>query len=111
MKTILESLKGISTYPIPSSVIDIICLRRTLDSSKEADSGILTSIGYRLAVADSQRWLSTAPNVSQGGTSFDILYSDRERLREMANNTYKALGDSEYIPENKVKFGYKGSSL
>lgn len=111
MKTILESLKGISAYPIPLSVVEIICLKRAIDPGKEADAGVLLSNGYRLAVADIQRWLSTAPNVSQGGASYDILYSDRERLREMANNTYKALGDSEYISDGKVKYGYKGSKL
>jgi hypothetical protein len=108
---ILESLKGISGYPVPMRTFENISLRRGLILSDEATKEALETAAYRLAKADVLRWVSFAPNVSQDGVSFDMLYSDRNELRQQANAIYLELGDAEYIPEVKSNYGYQGSSL
>jgi hypothetical protein len=111
MATILESLKSVSGYPVPLSAINDAAVRRGLSLSDTADEEALNSPAYRLAKADIQRWVSFAPNVSQEGTSYDLLFSDRERMREEANAIYGELGDEAYISERKTIFGYKGNRL
>ena len=112
MKTILHHLKkAVTSYPIPDGVIEDVMATRNVNPIDEFTAQVASTSSYRLVVADLQRWVSTAPNITQGNTAINLLYSDRERLREMANATYKALKDSNYIPDKKVKFGYKGSKL
>jgi hypothetical protein len=111
MATILESLKSISGYPVPLRTFEDISVRRGLLLDGEATPDTLNSASYRLAKADVMRWVSFAPNVSQEGISFDLLYSDREQMRGQANVIYFELGDDAYIPETKTKWGYKGNRL
>jgi hypothetical protein len=111
MATILESLKSISGYPIPNRTLTDISVKRGLALEDEATDDVLKSASYRLSKADVMMWVSFAPNVSQGGESYDMLYSDRQQLRAQANAIYGELGDEAYITENKTKFGYKGSRL
>ena len=109
--SILESLKSINGYPVPFRTINDVAIRRSLSLDDEVTEEVLTSRNYRLAKADIMKWVSFAPNVNQEGVSFDLLYSDRERLRSLANQIYGDLGDSEFIPESKTSFGYKGNRL
>jgi hypothetical protein len=111
MATVLESLKSISGYPVPQRTFVDIATKRNLMLDDEATQDVLNSTAYRLAKADILRWVSFAPNVSQGDISFDLPDSDREQLRARANAVYGALGDAEYIPEAKAKFGYRGDRL
>lgn len=113
MSTVLELLKGISNYPVPMRTIDRIALKRGVDLNTEATSEIITSKEYELSEADVMRFISTAPNVSQAGISFDTLVSDRNALRVQANLVYKKYGDEMYQPDGeiKAKFGYKGDRL
>jgi hypothetical protein len=111
MSTILESLKSVSGYPVPHGTFADIAVRRDLPLDGEATRDVLKSAPYRLAKADIMRWVSFAPNISQEGISFDLLYSDREQLRAQANAVYGELGDDAYIPEKKAKFGYRGDRL
>jgi hypothetical protein len=109
--TILESLKGVSGYPVPVQTLTDISAKRGLAADGKMVVDILNSAPYRLATADIMQWVSFAPNVQQGGVSYDILYSDRQQLRAQANAIYGELGDGAYTPESKVTFGYKGSRL
>ena len=109
MATIFDSLKAVSAYPIPRSVIEDIAEGRGLDSASEATAEVRKSDSYRLARADLMLWVSTAPNISQGNVSFDILYSDRERLREQANAVLSEFGEG--TATKKVKYGYRGDRL
>jgi hypothetical protein len=111
MATILDSLKNISGYPVPEETIEDISVGRGLSLGDEATQDVLKSAPYRLAKADILRWVAFAPNVSQEGISFDLLYSDREQMRKQANALYGELGDEAYIPETGAKFGYKGNRL
>ncbi|MDR0385391.1 MAG: hypothetical protein LBH60_04880 [Prevotellaceae bacterium] len=111
MATVLESLKAVSGYPVPLRAFENAAVSRSLDLDAEATPEVLSSVNYRLAKADIMRWVSFAPNVSQGGTTYDMLYPDRQRLREEANAIYGELGDSEHTPETKTRFGYKSNRL
>jgi hypothetical protein len=111
MATILESLKSISGYPVPERTFTDISVKRGLSPEDEATEDALKSAPYRLAKADVMMWVSFAPNIQQGGETYDLLYSDRQQLRAQANAVYGELGDGAYIPESKVKFGYKGNRL
>jgi hypothetical protein len=111
MATVLESLKAVSGYPVPLRAFENAAVSRSLDLDAEATPEVLSSVNYRLAKADVLKWVSFAPNISQGGITYDMLYSDRQRLREWANAIYGELGDSEYIAETRIRFGYKGNRL
>lgn len=103
---VIETLT--STYPIPSAVLQRIALIREVDLDAQATSEILTSKGYNLAYADIKRWLSTAPDISQSGISFNLTDKVRESLRKGANAIYKEYGDPKF---NGVVFGFKGNRL
>jgi hypothetical protein len=109
--TVLESLKSISGYPVPERTVSDVAARRGLTLDAEATPAVLDSPACRLAKADILVWVSFAPNISQGGISYDMLYSDRQQLRAQANAVYGELGDGTYIPESKTTFGYKGNRL
>ncbi|MDR2765129.1 MAG: hypothetical protein LBB90_08880 [Tannerella sp.] len=111
MNTVIESLKGAVGYPVPDRVLADVASIRGLALEDEATESVLTSTSYMLAKADVMRWVSFAPNVHQADLSYDLLYSDREQMRKLANAIYGDLGDGNYIPEVKTKFGYKGSRL
>lgn len=111
MGTVANALKAVSGYPISAHVIQGIALARGLDHTTEATTELLGSKEYRLAKADTLRWVSFAPNTSQGGVSFDLLFSDRELMRAEANTIYGALGDPLYQPKPKPRYGYKGVRL
>jgi hypothetical protein len=111
MATILESLKSVSGYPVPESTISDVAIKRGLNLAEVATPVALSSSAYRLAKADILRWVSFAPNVQQADVRYDLLYSDRQQLREQSNAIYGELGDEAYISESTTKFGYKGSKL
>ncbi|MCL1932842.1 MAG: hypothetical protein FWF53_03370 [Candidatus Azobacteroides sp.] len=111
MATILESLKSVSGYPVPESTFITIAANRNIILEGEATQTGLKTNSYRLAKADVMMWVSFAPNVRQADVQFDLLYSDREKLRKAANAVYEELGDDAFIPETKTKFGYKGDRL
>ncbi|MDR3246080.1 MAG: hypothetical protein LBT50_06560 [Prevotellaceae bacterium] len=111
MATILESLKSLNGYPVPVRTFGDIAVRRGLALDDDATENVLKSASYMLAKADILKWISFAPNISQEGISYDLLYSDREQMRKQANAIYGDMGDDSYIHEAQAKFGYKGSGL
>ena len=106
--TVREALQGINAYPIPERTLGTIMLRRGLSASTEATKTILESGEFRLAHADVLKWLSRAPNVSQGGQNYSFSDKQRKDLADEANATY---GDLE--PESVIagRYGYKGEWL
>jgi len=111
MATILESLKSINGYPVPESTFVTVATNRNINLADEATQTVLKSSSYRLAKADVMRWVSFAPNIRQADLQYDLLYSDREKLRNAANAVYEEFEDEAFVPETKTKFGYKGSKL
>ena len=113
MSTVLDLLKGVTNYPVPARVLNRIALVRDIELTAEVTTEMVSSKDYQLAEADVMRFVSTAPNVTQAGISFDTLVSDRNALRTQANLIYKKYGDELYQPDGEVKtkFGYKGDRL
>jgi hypothetical protein len=107
MATVLESLKSLSSYPVPSATLTRVAGRRGLTLSAEATAGVLRSQSYRLAEADLMKWLSKAPSVSESGVSFSFSQSERDSLIREANEVYLEYGEI----TQETEFGYIGDSI
>lgn len=107
-QTILEALKGISSYPIPFRTFVETAELRGLKLTETAPQEVLRSKGYRLATADLLLWLSLAPNITQGGQSFSFTDEERQQFRNRAKDIYDEF-DDDLAP--KATYGYKGSRL
>jgi hypothetical protein len=110
MATVLESLKSISSYPIPQRTIEEISVKRNLTLNDTVSQNILKSTNYMLAKADLLMWLSLAPNVSQGGQNYSFTDQQRLLFRQRANAIYDMYEDEE-MEVLKPAYGYKGSRL
>ena len=108
MTTILEALKGISSYPIPFRTLVETAEGRGLSLADEATAEVLAGKAFRLATADLLLWLSLAPNISQGGQSYSFSEDQRQQMRNRSNAIAEEL---EPEAEGKSIYGYKGSSL
>lgn len=106
--TILESLKSVSSYPVPLRTLVETAEQRGLTLTDEAPKEVLTGKAYRLATADLLLWLSLAPNITQGGQSFSFTDEQRKDFRNRAKDIYDEFAD-DLAP--KATFGYKGSRL
>ena len=106
--TLSEYLRGLSNYPLSEEALQSILSKRgaSYDTDTIDDDQLLC-----LTTADVYRWLSTAPDVSQGGQSYSLLYSTREQLRKRANELYRLAGEPVEEATTKVRYGYKGERL
>ena len=107
--TILEALQGVSAYPIPTRTIWREAAEFGLDLQAEADADFISSKEFRLTTAGLLLWLSSAPNISQGGQSYSFSEDQRKAFRNQA----AAIKDEydEDIAGVAVQYGYKGSRL
>lgn len=101
MATIIDSLKCISSYPIPQRTIVDALVGRGLAPDAEVDETVLNSKAYKSAVADLYCWLAVAPNISQGGQSYSFTNDERAEFRNRARG----------ISGKSVRHGYKGDKL
>ena len=106
--TLSDYLRGLTNYPVPEEALQSILSKRgaSYDTDTIDDDQLLC-----LTTADVYRWLSTAPDVSQGGQSYSILYSVREYYRKRANELYREAGEPVEEVKAKVQYGYKGERL
>lgn len=109
MATVLESLKGISAYPIPLRTLVESAKRRGLILDEEASQERITSKVYKVVKADLLSWLALAPNITQGGQSFSFTDEQRQQFRNQAKALYGECG--EVSTASKPIYGYKGSRL
>lgn len=109
MATVLETLKGVSAYPVPLRTIVETAEVRGLSLEETATHDVMVGRAYKLAKADLLLWLSLAPNITQGGQSFSFTDEQRQQFRNQA----KALYDEcdEVSAATKPIYGYKGSRL
>lgn len=107
--SVLEALRGINAYPIPMQTIETIACSRGLVLNAEITSDILNGKAYNLARADVLLWLSTAPDISQGGQSYNFDDTQRTQFRNRAARLVEKYGEGEQVPD--VVYGYKGSRL
>lgn len=78
--TTLETLKGVNSYPVPLRTLEEVAQRRGILLDDECTITVLQGKDYRLACADLLLWLSFAPQVSQGGQSYQ--FSDEQQLQK-----------------------------
>ena len=109
METVLETLKGVSAYPVPLRTLVETAELWGLSLSETATQAIMVSKAYKLAKADLLLWLSLAPNITQGGQSFSFTDEQRQQFRNQAKALYDECG--EVSAATKPIYGYKGSRL
>lgn len=107
---VFDSLLAISAYPIPQRTIEAAALKRGLDTEAEMLYDMYREAQYRLATADLMMWLYYAPNVSQGGQSYNLTDAQREDFRRRARAIYDELGDED-DKNSGIRYGYKGENL
>lgn len=105
--TVLQSIKALSNYPIPQHAITQAAVGRGMLPSDQASASIIKSSSYKLLQADILKWLSNAPNVSEGGVSFSFSESERKEMRREASRIYSENGEE----EKSQQFGYIGDQL
>lgn len=105
--TLSEYLRGLTNYPVPEEALQSILSKRGLDGeSTTTDDKLLC-----LVTADLYSWLSTAPDISQGGQSYSLSDNIREYYRRRANELYREAGEPESVLEEHPRYGYKGERL
>lgn len=110
MTTILDAIKSVTLYPLPSRTIEQIAVRMGCALNDEATQERLTGTAYNLAKADVLKWLASAPNVSQGGQSYSFTEEQRQQFRNEANALYREFGADDSATAKPI-YGYKGSRL
>lgn len=105
--TIIESLKAISNYPIPTATLNRIAVKRELEPTETMSAEKFSDNKYRLAEADVLNWLSTAPTVSEGGVNFSYSTTEKQNMKNNADAMYNDLNES----SSRVKYGYKGQNI
>lgn len=108
--TILDSLLAISAYPIPVRTAEAYALKRGLTVTDTMSYALNKDASYRLTTADLMLWLFFAPNVSQGGQSYNLTDAQRNEYRRQAMAIYDELGEGEETA-GRITYGYKGENL
>lgn len=109
MATVLETLKGVSAYPVPLRTLVETAELRGLTLEEAATQDIMVGKAYKLAKADLLLWLAFAPNITQGGQSYSFTDEQRQQFRNQAKALYDECG--EVSAATKPIYGYKGSRL
>lgn len=109
--TVIEALRSVNAYPIPLRTLVITAEARGLVPTDEVSADILKSKMYNLALADLFMWLSTAPDVSQGGQTYSFTDEQRRQFRNRAEGLYGDFGADDEAGTPKSIYGYKGSRL
>ena len=109
MATILETLKGVSAYPIPLRTLVETAEKRGVALTDAATQEVIAGKAYKLAKADLLLWLSLAPNIGQGGQSYSFTDEQRQQFRNQAKALYEEC--DEVSAATKPIYGYKGSRL
>lgn len=105
--TLSDYLRGLSNYPLSEEALQSILSKRGLDGkSTMTDDKLLC-----LVTADVYRWLSTAPDISQGGQSYSLSDNIRKYYLRRANELYREAGEPESVHEEHPRYGYKGERL
>lgn len=96
---------SITNYPIPPRTLNRVAVRRGLILTTEATQEILNTRDYRLAEADTMKWLIAAPNISEGGVTFSLSQIERSQLKQESASIYEELETEE------PTYGYIGEDL
>lgn len=106
---VLQSLRSLSSYPIPTATIEDVAEGVGLAIDTELTQELRKDKRFKRAQARVYMFLSEAPNVSQVGISYSFSEEERRRFRLRAENLLEQIGDA--TSEAGVEYGYKGEDL
>lgn len=109
--TILQSLKSITAYPIPSATLQDIAEGCGLSVDAVLTNEVRNKVEFKRARAHVFRYLITAPNISQNGVSFSFTSDERKCFKKTAKDILTEIGDDISGLGLGVKYGYKGENL
>ena len=90
--TNLQALKARVNYPQSDANAEVNLIARGVAKDGEFSEDIANSKGFRLAYADTLRFIVTMVNLSQGGS---ITAQSIPEIRATANAIYKEYGETE----------------
>jgi anaerobic ribonucleoside-triphosphate reductase len=105
--TILESVRSVSAYPIPTVTVREFAERQGLNIDAVITNEVRESAALKTALAEVYAWLAEAPNISQGGMSYSLNDEQRQYYRAKAESLRIEAG----IGTQKRRFGVKGRLL
>lgn len=109
--TLLQSLKSLSAYPIPTMTLENIIVGCGLQGDTEFMPEMNDTAEMKRAKAHTYIYLITAPNISQNGVSFSFSPEERKQFRQLAKTLLKEIGDDTSSLGNGVKYGYVGENF
>lgn len=90
--TILDSLRSINSYPIPTGVQSKAAVGYGLNLEEEVTTAVLESTAYRLAEVDVYVFLAGAPDVTQNGVTFSFTDEQRKHFLSISSSIKQAAG-------------------
>lgn len=107
--TILQSLKSLTTYPIPSAALCSIAEGCGVAPDAKLSADVAATPQYQRAQARVYMYLYSAPNIAQGGISFSFSSEERKRFMALAKTILAAIGDNTSVCG--TRYGYKGTDF
>lgn len=89
--TALEAIKSSVNYPLTDANAQTFLIGRGVDPSGEYSAEMAQSKDYRLAYADTLRFLVTMVNLSQGGS---VTQAAADLYARTANAIYREYGEA-----------------
>lgn len=113
MTTILHALQGVTSYPIPENVAEQVCLRCGLNPNDPMTYEMRNDKDIKRALSYIYYYLSTAPDVTQGGISYRLDSATRSALRSRSTALLNEAAEEEAAAADlsKPAFGYMGENL
>jgi hypothetical protein len=108
MTDVLTALQGLTTYPVPQSVLQECALEAGCNPTDEVTQDMRQSRQWKRAKAQVFLFLSSAPNVTQQGVSFSFSEYERANFLKQAAALEAEAGDDDW---NGVGYGYKGENF
>ena len=105
---IIDALKSLNSYPIPTPTVVNITEEAGLTATKEADAETRKSPAFKKAKALVYQYLAEAPNISQGGITYNFGQDERERFAKKATAMLDEIGDEEGA---EFEVGYIGEDF
>ena len=106
---VLQSLRSLSSYPIPTATIEDVAEGVGLSLDTELSQELRKDKRFKRAQAKIFLFLSEAPNVTQGGISYSFSEEERRRFRLRAENLFDEIGEAN--SGTGVEYGYQGEDL
>ncbi len=105
---IIDALRSVSNYPIPTPTVVNITEEAGLTATNEADAKTRKSNAFKKAKALVYQFLAEAPNISQGGITYSFSKDERDIFEKQAAALLDEIGDEEGA---EFEVGYVGEDF